>query len=64
MVNIFNFWNFQKVYLTQIVIWQSFAGTLEIVVNLELEVACYKKKARQNFKNKVFTYRFTNNWLA
>ena len=32
--------------------------TIEIVVNLE--TACYKKKARQNLEYKVFTYRFTN----
>ena len=31
---------------------------IEIVVNLE--VACYKIKARQNFEYKVFAYRFTN----
>ena len=29
---------------------------IEIVVNLEVE--CYKKKARQNLEYKVFTFRF------
>ena len=35
---------------------------IEIVLNLE--VAGYKKKARQNLEYKVFTYRFIHSWLA
>ena len=35
---------------------------IEIVVNLEVE--CYKKKARQNLEYKVFTFRFIHSWLA
>ena len=40
------------------IVERSWMGAIEIVVNLE--VACYKKKARQNLEYKVFTFRFIN----